>query len=78
MSKYFIYILISVKREVYYKANMIGLVLTSLFSLIIQVKLWEAIYTETNYINGIGYSGVFTYLVVGMIFRKFIESYFRK
>ena len=72
MNKYFMYMLTSAKRELYYKTNMAGMVVTSMFVLIIQVKLWEAIYMNNSVISGITYTGIFAYLVGGMIFRKFI------
>lgn len=74
MNKYFIYMLSAVKCELYYKVNIVGMVLTSMFTLLIQVKLWQAIYSDNTTLSGITYSGVFVYLVVGMIFRKFIGN----
>lgn len=74
MNKYFAYMIASIKKEIFYKANMVGLILTSLFILIIQVQLWNAIYAKKNLIQGIGYSSIFAYLVVGTIFRKFIGN----
>lgn len=74
MNKYFMYTFMSIKRELYYKMNIVGMALTTMFALMIQVKLWEAIYKDNSVINGISYKEIFAYLVGGMIFRKFIGS----
>lgn len=74
MWKYVKYIMIAIKKEFYYKTNMVGLVLTTLFALFIQVKLWESIYGGNESLNGILYSNMFLYLVIGMILRKFFGS----
>lgn len=72
MWKYVKYIRIAIKKEFYYKTNMFGLILTTLFALFIQVKLWEAIYAGNESLNGILYSNMFLYIVIGIILRKFL------
>lgn len=74
MNKYIMYMWTSIKREFYYKVNIIGMILTSIFVIIIQKELWQSIYLENEIINGIEYTEIFTYLVVGMVFRKFLGS----
>ncbi len=74
MYKYYLYFITRIKKELFYKSNILGLLITSGFMLVVQVQLWHSIYGEQSDIKGIAYSSVFLYLVLGVVHRKFLGS----
>lgn len=74
MNKYLMYSNMRIKKELFYKTNIMGLLLTTIVALVIQLQLWNSIFGTQMEIAGISYSSVILYLVVGMIYRKFLGS----
>lgn len=74
MKKYFWYIKTSIKCELYYKANIVGLVITSFIVVITQICLWSTIYADRQYIDGINQLSIFLYSVIGMVVTKFLGN----
>ena len=70
--KYLAYISISIKKEVSYKENIIGLWLAVFFGLLIQIKLWETIYSENDMVNNTAFGNLFVYFIFGMLFTRIL------
>ena len=74
MNKYISYFKMRMKKEKYYRANLFGLFITSAFGLVIQILLWKAIYNDVNDLSGITFNAMFSYIVFGMLHRKFMGN----
>lgn len=72
MRKYLKYVEISIRRELRYKTNIIGLIITTWIVLITQIRLWGTIYSDVKLIEEINYASVFWYFIISMIVRKLL------
>lgn len=74
MQKYVVCMMIEVKKELFYKKNMIGLWMSALFGILIQVKLWEAIYHDSPSSGTIPFQRLYMYFICGMIYMHFLNG----